>query len=348
MREIQTTGSVRVDLVGGTLDLEPLGLIIAQTVTLNVATSLKAEVKIQEISFAGIEIFSLDYKKEERITVDELHSIAIYQEKKFGAFSLVIQILDFFNLKKNIRLELASGSPAGSGLGGSSAMGVTLYKALCEYTHKKFEETQAITVVRNIEARILNGPAGYQDFYPALYGGVLALEPKAYGVKRTQLFSSHLKKVLEENITLVYSGKTRNSGINNWEVYKAFFDGKKEVVTGLTRIAEISQRAYQAIITQEWESLLSLISEEGEVREKLFTGIMTSEMRTLYLELKKINDRIGIKVCGAGGGGCFLIIHPFLSLKDKELIHVLIQKHSMQTLPFCIEAPLTTSADVRE
>ena len=38
-------GSVRVDLLGGTLDLNPINLILPNVVTLNLATSLKAKVK---------------------------------------------------------------------------------------------------------------------------------------------------------------------------------------------------------------------------------------------------------------------------------------------------------------
>ena len=55
-------GSVRVDLLGGTLDLNPINLILDNVVTLNVATSLKAEVTIEESQKEGIEIESKDYQ----------------------------------------------------------------------------------------------------------------------------------------------------------------------------------------------------------------------------------------------------------------------------------------------
>ena len=59
---VEVVGSVRVDLLGGTLDLNPINLILPNVVTLNLATSLKAKVKVSEIDFDGIEIKSLDYQ----------------------------------------------------------------------------------------------------------------------------------------------------------------------------------------------------------------------------------------------------------------------------------------------
>ena len=47
--QTESTGSVRVDLVGGTLDLPPIHLILDETVTLNLATSLKAKVIFESI-----------------------------------------------------------------------------------------------------------------------------------------------------------------------------------------------------------------------------------------------------------------------------------------------------------
>jgi D-glycero-alpha-D-manno-heptose-7-phosphate kinase len=46
--QVTSEGSVRVDLVGGTIDLEPINLILPNVVTLNVATSLKAKVELIE------------------------------------------------------------------------------------------------------------------------------------------------------------------------------------------------------------------------------------------------------------------------------------------------------------
>lgn len=62
--EIIKEGSVRVDLLGGTIDLVPINLILHRVITLNVATSLKAKVQLKRTSESGIKIKSSDYNNE--------------------------------------------------------------------------------------------------------------------------------------------------------------------------------------------------------------------------------------------------------------------------------------------
>src|SRR5690606_16931079 len=109
--------------------------------------------------------------------------------------------------------------------------------------------------------------------------------------------------------TLGYSGQTRLSGINNWEVYKAFFDQNKKVVSGLSSLAQIAQHAYQALKQRDFVNFFENIKQEGRVRADLFKGILTEEIRKLQDHLLSIDKEIGLKICGAGGGGCFIVIH---------------------------------------
>lgn len=331
------TGSVRVDLLGGTLDLNPINVILPNVVTLNLATSLKAKVQIKEVDFDGVMIESLDYK-----TVSKFNSKDITPENLANGFfehlTFVVHILALLGLKKNISMTLESGSPPGAGLGGSSAMGVTCYKAICEYLNLPFDRKEAILKVNSLEARILDcGPAGYQDYYPALFGGVLGLIPGPGTIEVDQLYTDELKKVLESNITLAYSGETRNSGINNWEVYKAFFNKDAAVRKGMTEIARLSHKAYLSVKAKNYSELVALIAAEGEERRKLFPGIMTPNMNSLYSDLKSHSNHLGMKICGAGGGGCFLITHRD---GDQELINSLLRKYNMTKLEFQVEKPL--------
>ena len=338
MKRVETSGSVRVDLLGGTLDLNPICVILPQVVTLNLATQLKAKVVLSGSDRAGIEIESIDYGTKQFWPQAQMSAKNLASEH-FGPFKFVLQVLDYFNIHHNIALKLESGSPPGAGLGGSSAMGVTLYKALCQWCDSNFDCHSAIRVVGAIEARILNsGPAGYQDYYPALYGGILGLVPELGEVQVRQLYSPELCQVLEENITLVYSGQTRLSGINNWEVYKAFFDGDEQVRQGLGKIAKLSYQALSAVVEKDFAQLPKLIAQEGAVRQLLFPGIVSSPMEILYNELKAQVGALGMKVCGAGGGGCFLLTHP---AQYKSLVVQKIASHAeMQILDFKVAAPL--------
>lgn len=329
-------GSVRVDLLGGTLDLVPINLILPDVVTLNLATSLKAKAVISTTDFDGVEIVSKDYKTTDKFKSSDF-TAANFQNKFFGNLEFIARILDLFKLHKNVRLELESGSPPGAGLGGSSAMGVTCYSAIATHLGVAFDRVEAIQKVNAIEALIIDCPAGYQDYHPALFGGVLALKPAPGKIEVIQLYSDELKKVLEDNVTLVYSGETRNSGINNWEVYKAFFNKDAAVRAGLAEIANLSNQAYKAIQDKNFEALIPLIGAEGEERRKLFPGILTQNMNQLYMILKEQGSHFGMKICGAGGGGCFLITHK---PSDREYVDQLLTQFQMKRLPFIVEKPL--------
>ncbi|MBY0415159.1 MAG: hypothetical protein K2Q18_13390 [Bdellovibrionales bacterium] len=329
-------GSVRVDLLGGTLDLNPINLILPNVVTLNLATSLKAVVKITPIDFDGVEIVSLDYKTTDRFKSSDFTAQNL-QKGFFGNLSFIAEILNLFSLHRGVSLELQSGSPPGAGLGGSSAMGVTCYSAIAKYLGKSVDRIEAIQKVNSLEARIIDCPAGYQDYYPALFGGVLGLVAKPGRVEVEQLYSEELKNILEKNITLVYSGETRNSGINNWEVYKAFFNKDAAVRAGLGSIAELSYQAYSAIKNKKFDDLIPLIGAEGDERRKLFPKILTQNMNQLQMVLKEQSNHFGMKICGAGGGGCFLITHKE---QDREYIDQLLGKFQMKRLPFNVEKPL--------
>jgi len=340
VNKIQTasaTGSVRVDLLGGTLDLNPINVILPDVVTLNLATSLKAKVKVSAIDFDGVEIISRDYNSTDRFASKDFTKENL-QSGFFGNLNFSAQILSLFNLKSNILLELESGSPPGAGLGGSSAMGVTCYSALAQFVGESFDRVEAILKVNSLEARILDcGPAGYQDYYPALFGGVLGLIAKPGKVVVEQLYSDELKAVLESHLSLVYSNETRNSGINNWEVYKAFFNKDQGVRAGLSEIAKLSYQALENIRQRKFVELINLIALEGQERRKLFPGIFTPSMSAMYSELKNSGNHLGMKICGAGGGGCFLITHK---PSDKKLIETIINKYHMKQLDFFVEKPL--------
>jgi D-glycero-alpha-D-manno-heptose-7-phosphate kinase len=331
-------GSVRVDLCGGTLDIPPINLIIKDVVTLNVATSLKAKVILSKTDSNSIEIISHDYDKSEVFPSEVFTTDNIYFNNYFKELTFIIQLIDLFGIKKNLKVELSSGAPAGSGLGGSSSMGATLYSALCEFTGAAFDRERAIRQVNLTEGRILNsGMPGYQDYYPALYGGVLALIPHTGEVKVEQLFSTELAHVLESRCTLVFSGESRLSGINNWEVYKAFFDKNDSVIHGLNQIAKISFDAYKALKMKNYDSLLSLIAQEGIERKRLFPKIVTPGMEKVMVEIQNSTKSSGMKVCGAGGGGCFLITHQE---SERELVKKIIEKTQMKVLDFKVEGPL--------
>ncbi|MBT6325792.1 MAG: hypothetical protein HOJ35_07470 [Bdellovibrionales bacterium] len=335
--KIEEVGSVRVDLLGGTLDIPPINLVIPEVVTLNLATELKAYVTINTIEEKKIIFNSIDYNLKQSFGLIDF-TPENYQSDLFGKLNFLARIVGTFPLTTGMEIELKSDSPTGAGLGGSSAMGVVLYRALSKVFNLPIERMRSIKVVNEIESIILNsGPAGYQDYFPAMYGGILSLHPTPGEVRVMQHFSPELKQKLETNMSLIYSGETRLSGINNWEVFKGFFDKNDEIIIGLNKIASLSNKAFQSILNKNYTELIDLIAEEGKERAKLFPNILSDKMKSFYSEVREKYPGTGLKVCGAGGGGCFLLIHlP----EHKESIEKIVNSFDMKILDFKIALPL--------
>lgn len=341
LMQVTKSGSVRVDLVGGTLDLEPINLILPNVVTLNVATSLKAKVTLEDCPKEEIIIISKDYDKTYTYQKSQMTYEKLYQQNTFEEMTFVVQIIDFFKYKNGLRVTLESGAPAGSGLGGSSAMGVTLYSALCEKFKIKTDSIATVKKVMGTEGRILNkGMPGYQDYFPALTGGVLSLKGLPGEIQVEQLYTEELVAFLESHITLVYSRISRNSGINNWDVYKSFFDGDEKIRRAMENIASISYKTYQAIKSKSFHDVLNLIGEEGEARKDLSPNIVPKEVSAFYNTLKADGIVNGLKMCGAGGGGCFILTH---NSEHKSKISTAVESANFLELGFKIDAPLGTN-----
>ena len=113
--QVTKEGSVRVDLLGGTVDLEPINLILSNAITLNVATGLKAKVRLETNNSKNIRIFSHDYNKEYTIELKELTEENLYQKNTFKEMTFVLQIFDLFHYDIGLDIHLSSGAPAGSG-----------------------------------------------------------------------------------------------------------------------------------------------------------------------------------------------------------------------------------------
>ena len=334
---VQVQSSIRADLLGGTLDLAPIHLILKNVATLNCALELKARVSLKSSGKDGVEIVSKDYGRTDFFPAGDFTPENL-RNGHFKAMAFVACLLDFFAVRSNLAMELESGSPPGAGLGGSSSMGIALFRALCQWSGRPFKRDQAAGLVQAVEAQILKaGPAGYQDYYPALYGGILGLIPSYGGVCVEQYFSSALKAFLEERLTLVYSGETRASGINNWEVYKSFFDGIGFIRRDLQEVADLASRARKALSSEDFELFLKLIAEEGDKRKQLFPGMVTDEMEKLYQHLVPSFPGLGMKVCGAGGGGAFLLIH---GQGERAKLAPEIEGVGMRLLDFRIAAPV--------
>jgi D-glycero-alpha-D-manno-heptose-7-phosphate kinase len=156
-----------------------------------------------------------------------------------------------------------------------------------------------------VEAQVIRVPTGCQDYYAAIYGGVSAIELTPAGLVRREI-PVNIEE-LNRRIVLAYTGKPRNSGINNWEVTRAHTDGDPQVIRNFDGIAAIAHALRGALESSDWPEVARLIREEWSHRRKNAPGITTELIDRLVGISRKAGARAA-KVCGAGGGGCVLFL----------------------------------------
>lgn len=216
---IESSAPTRIDLAGGTLDIWPLYLFHERAQTLNAAISLRARCSIQPRGSRGLTIISGDTG----LRVDLTHWSELRDNHELG---LLGRLLHYFQAE-GLEIQTRSESPVGAGIAGSSALNIAVCGALVAWTGRPRTDAEIMQIAMNVEAQAIEVPTGVQDYRPALYGGISAVELGVDGVRRVALPVS--ARELERRLVLAYTGATRNSGINNWEVTKRHIDGDRDV-----------------------------------------------------------------------------------------------------------------------
>ena len=290
----------RADLAGGTIDLWPLYLFHPGALTLNFAVNILTSCKITPLKGRRIHLRSLDTREEELFSsLDELRHARRFR------LPLAARLLQFFAPKEGLFVETDSESPAGAGISGSSALMIATTAALARFTDRNLTFEQMRVIAQNVEAQIIKVPTGCQDYYPALYGGVNAIHLNPDGIYREAVPVA--PEEIESRFVLAYTGAPRQSGINNWEVFKAHIEGEQRVFRNFARIAEIAVSMYRALSHAEWDEVARLLQEEWKLRRTNAPGITTPLIDKLIAVALKSGGKAA-KVCGAGGGGCVIFL----------------------------------------
>ena len=299
---IESKAPTRVDLAGGTLDIWPLYLFHPGAVTINAAITRYASCVIETHERGGrkIRLISRDTKREEHFPSFR----SLVQGKRYH-LPLLAEITKFFAPEGGFTLTTDSEAPAGAGIGGSSAMAVAICAALDRFTSAGKSKVDWIHISRDAEGIVIKVPTGTQDHYPPAFGGAAAIELPPGGERRMELRVD--VRELERRLVLCYTGKPRQSGINNWEVLKAHIDGKKRVRANLERIAEVAQAMRVALEKADWKETGRLMREEWSFRKRNLPTISTKTIDRI-IEAAREKGALAGKVCGAGGGGCVVML----------------------------------------
>jgi D-glycero-alpha-D-manno-heptose-7-phosphate kinase len=296
---ITSSAPTRIDLAGGTIDIWPLYLFHDGATTLNAAISLRAHAAIETREGGGLELRSLDTNR--TVRADDWTTLDGDSE-----LSLLALLARHYRLE-HATLTTRGESPAGAGIAGSSALTMAVCGALARWTGAPEDPEHILQVAMNVECQTIRVPTGVQDYRPALYGGVAAIELGVTGIRRVALDVD--PRALEQRIVLAYTGAPRNSGTNNWEITKRHIDGDRHVFDCFERIRDTAVAMRAALQREDWDEVGRHIAIEWDNRKRLAPGVTTPTIDGLIARAMGAGATAA-KVCGAGGGGCLFCYGP--------------------------------------
>jgi len=169
----------------------------------------------------------------------------------------------------------------------------------------RYDERKFVTLAANVESTVIKVPAGFQDYYPPMYGSVSCVHFRTEGIEREGL-DVNIDE-LERRIAICYTGEPRLSGINNWEVYKRHIDGDTELFELFDGIRDSARNMREALLADDWDRVAQVMKNAYPNRKRLAPTITTPQMDML-VEKALNNGALAAKVCGAGGGGCIAFL----------------------------------------
>ena len=320
---IDTSAPTRIDLAGGTLDIWPLYLFHPGAQTLNAALTLRASATIDTRDDDRVVIRSVDTG----VTVEADSWQALRTEPQLRLLSLLAHFFE----ARGLTLTTSSESPAGAGIAGSSALNVAVCAALAQWSRTHYEPEALLAIAQNVEAQAINCPTGLQDYRPAMYGGIAALELDVDGLRRVPLDVDPSE--LEQRIVLCYTGAPRNSGTNNWEITKKHLDGDQFVFDCFERIRDTAVAMREALGKGDWDGVGRALAQEWDNRKRLAPGVSTAIIDDLIARAAAAGA-VAAKVCGAGGGGCLFCFGP---PERREAIREALAQGGARLLDFRID-----------
>ena len=297
---IEASAPTRVDLAGGTIDIWPLYLFHPGASTVNFAINRRASCRIETREDGRIILESRDRQVSFETRIEAIADLLLEER-----LELISKLVHFFKPTTGFHLIAHSDVPAGAGLAGSSALAIACIGALNRLVGTRYDERKYITIAANIETTVIRVPAGFQDYYSALYGGVSSIHFRPDGIERVALQVD--EETLERRIAICYTGEPRLSGTNNWEITKNHIDGDPELFKLFDGIRDSAAKMRASLLANDFAAVSKTMRDAYPGRKRLAPGVTTPQMDML-VEKALGHGAEAAKVCGAGGGGCIAFL----------------------------------------
>jgi D-glycero-alpha-D-manno-heptose-7-phosphate kinase len=267
--------------------------------TFNIALALRTKVRLLPYTRGVIKISSRGFKDA------EFPADAAPFDHPVG---LMFATAAYFNAG-GVHIDIESGSPPRSGLGGSSAAAVALVAALTRlFSHgpslRSLNRRLIALLAYKLEQTVAGVPCGSQDQLAAAYGGVNVWSwqdrnGRSHFQRKVTVPKKHHKE-LERRLLLAYCGKPHVSKDINGRWVQQFLGGKNRAIW--QEIIDHTHRFTQALAGRNYHQAAIHMNRETALRRQMTPDVFDSVGVQLVESAAQIH--CGARFTGAGGGGC--------------------------------------------
>jgi D-glycero-alpha-D-manno-heptose-7-phosphate kinase len=305
---IRSKAPLRLGLAGGGTDVSPYSDIFGGAV-LNATINLYAYATIEPGTNNKITIRSVD----KDITCESPSAGNIEINGKLdlikGVYNRVIK--DYSMKPLSFNLTTYVDVPAGSGLGTSSTLVITVLGAFVEWLKLPLGEYDLAKLAYEIERSDLGMAGGKQDQYAATFGGVNFMEFFENGkvIVNPLRVKDQILNELSNNILLFYTKTSRISSEIIETQQRNVNAGSSKSVEAMHKIRELAVQMKEAILIGEIDKMGELLNLSWEYKKQMAEGITNPQIDKIYNAAIKAGATGG-KITGAGGGGFMFFYCP--------------------------------------
>jgi D-glycero-alpha-D-manno-heptose-7-phosphate kinase len=306
--KIQSKAPLRLGLAGGGTDVSPYSDVYGGAV-LNATISLYAYTTIIPRNDGKI-VFNLEDHNETYIydTVEQLPLNGEIDLLK-AIYNRIVK--DFHLQPLSFEISTYVDAPAGSGLGTSSTLVVSILGAFAEWLSLPLGEYDLAHLAYSIEREDMALAGGKQDQYTAAFGGFNFME--FYANDRVIINPLRIKdKIMNElsRSIILYSTETSRVSSNIIEEQqKNVREKNTRSIEAMHKLKEQSILMKEALLKENLDEIGCILNLGWQFKKQMAAKISTAFFEELY-EAGIQAGAIGGKISGAGGGGYIFFYCP--------------------------------------
>jgi D-glycero-alpha-D-manno-heptose-7-phosphate kinase len=317
--KVRSKAPLRLGLAGGGTDISPYSDEFGGCV-LNATINMYAHAFIDDDIAAGTAIFEAkDLGIIEEI--DTAQSISIDGKLRLHR-AVYKRIMNDYNSGIYLPLKITTWSdvPAGSGLGSSSAVVVSIIEGLRQLLALPLGEYDVAQLAYDIERKDCELAGGKQDQYASAFGGFNFIE--FFSDDRVVVNPLRIRKYiineLEASLVLYFTGASRDSA-NIIEDQVASLKADRE--TSLEAMHQVKRFAYKLkehLFKANIDAMAAEFGESWKAKKDTSASVSNPMIDEIEDALMKAGAK-SMKVSGAGGGGFIMIFIDPQKRPDIEL-----------------------------